>query len=518
MVVRLIMSAEREESISAREKKVEDREAMVTLREKTVQAREDTLKEFELFLNKRANEFRIDVVPPTPPVAASNIHVTNHRISREELSRMLSAELETVLQTKGEDLAGKLPALLSVLADAGWSMATRKSLAETFEVWCGVCSSSLRKRVVVECQSQIFDTISLLCTGDVSGGTKAACSIASGLTIISAADTTQMLAAEWAPLSFSTLAKVLDVGRPMDEDLSELCSALIGIKPYSRSCSYAAVALPPLRAILAASDCPDNLRQHAVGAVSGLASVDAVGMQGAGRVVLDMALAGNTSLVTAFACCPQMYTADPGAVHSRLEEALRLPYMMVVTLVMSVSQKYPLVLAPHLGTVVAKLEEEPSMGSATLMALKGVADVAPESVYVDLERIVHLVAQVPHGDTMLAQIIGACGRSGNKSIADAVLPKLVVGLQAAPSMFAAVWLSEINNLCGFLSERDVLTPHLPVIEAQRGANAALVSMIMTFVDGTASVADVAALVQQQAQKIADMQTEIKQLKLTDGQR
>jgi hypothetical protein len=81
------------------------------------------------------------------------------------------------------------------------------------------------------------------------------------------------------------------------------------------------------------------------------------------------------------------------------------------------------------------------------------------------------------------------------------------GLGSSPAMFAVSWLSEINNFCSFLPNREALQPHLKAILAHRGTHAALVSMISDFTNGTTctSEARMTEQLEQHANKISTMQ-------------
>jgi len=446
-------------------------------------------------------------------------------ISPQEFADQYDMGPQTLMSSQGKTVGAKFGEIIALFTDESVHPQTKAYLGSQLSVWGSVAPASLKTKKLKEFQKEVFATVLAVAKEDVvdidtsdgdkyRGVVKCGVEITKMVQMVGMQD--QKLAAAFAPLAYETLSELLDLELPMNQEnaffktnastcRTEICCNLVRIMPFQGSVKIP-TAMDIISRILVSDDYPDNLKSNAKSALSAVTMVNKQCMKTAGPAIMDLIATGeHDTLITMFAQMPDMYMHNPAAVHNQLPYILEMQYNTVCSLLYNISQKFPRELVPYLDVFLEKLEEESSMASVTLLAIKDIAGVEPNLVYKKLDRIIELASEVANTAGTLASVLGNAGKATVPAdAADQVLVRLVKGLEACPEKsFHASYLNEINNLCGYFSKKEVLAPHVDTIKSFKGSSEIIVTSILDFAAGR-SLAKVAKKVDELDAKVNAM--------------
>jgi len=449
----------------------------------------------------------------------------------EELMKALGLEHEAMMESEGKLVSSNFKLILDSLVDDSVSDITKKAIAEGLNNWSAMIDPATREKAYKAHYQQVYAVISTIARTaddpaakgeDYEGLQGAATSLTAAMVTAGLMDQSQALICLFAPKAWEVLEEILDSGLGLKDAggfvkvsaptvRTENACNLANTLPYTGTVRIPH-AMKIVSRVLLDSDgtYPASLKSALQTRASMLVNVNKECMKDCGNEIMALvAMGGNDNLLSAFSMVPELYTNNPECLDNNIPVLLKQNYMTVASVFNNVSGRNPGVLRPYLREFVTQLKQAPMMVTLTLMILKNIAGEAPEDVYPTLDEILATCSGQPHVDSMLPGVIGNCGKAKTPAnAADHVLLKLVAGLKAcSDTTFKSIWLNEINNICGFLSDRKVLDPHMSVISANKSASDVIVKSIEDFHAGR-SLAVVTARVDDLEVRVNELNTKV----------
>jgi hypothetical protein len=371
---------------------------------------------------------------------------------------------------------------------------------------CVMAPAPLREKTLKENQEKIFEVIgklSVMADDIPEEGAKGytgiqaiAKAVAEGVGTSCTMDQTLKLSTLFAAPAWSTLEAILDANNDLQDTSSFVresaptcragtCSALARMLPHTGTVRIPQ-AMSVVSRILLNDEMPASLKRNVQSTMSYICNINKGCMKHCGTEIMELvAGGGNDHLISVFLTVPEMYTNSPEGVHKHIDYMMTMNYPMVCSIFNNVAKRNPSALSPYINEFIEKLSEQSTMAGLTVGILAEIANDVPEKMFPRVEEIVSAVQGVQYVDHSLALLIGRCGKAKTPAkAADSMLLKLVEGLRnCTDNSMKPSWLNELNNICGSLSSKDLLTPHMALISSNKAIAEIIVKNIEDFAAG-----------------------------------